>query len=88
MDVAAESARLKTAVPSVYLDQWVWIRLAHAAGGTPREPSDTRVLHAVRQAAETGVVFPLSATHYHDTGRITHPRRRADLARTMASISH
>ncbi|MFD4652251.1 hypothetical protein [Streptomyces sp. NPDC057889] len=88
MDVAAESARLKTAVPSVYLDQWVWVRLTLAAGGTPREPSDTQVLGAVRRAAEAGVVFPLSATHYHETSRITHPRQRADLARTMASISH
>ncbi|MEB8342585.1 hypothetical protein [Streptomyces endophyticus] len=88
MDVAAESARLKTAVPSVYLDQWVWVRLTLAAGGAPREPSDTQVLDAVRHAAEAGVVFPLSATHYHETTRITHPRQRTDLARTMASISH
>ncbi|WP_406323767.1 hypothetical protein [Streptomyces sp. NBC_01637] len=88
MDLTAESARLKTAVPSVYLDQWVWVRLTLAAGGTPREPSDTQVLGAVRRAAEAGVVFPLSATHYHETSRITHPRQRADLARTMASISH
>ncbi|GCD48423.1 hypothetical protein [Streptomyces paromomycinus] len=88
MDIAAESARLKTAVPSVYLDQWVWVRLTLAAGGTPRDPADTQVLDAVRQAAEAGVVFPLSATHYHETTRITHPRQRADLARTMVSISH
>ncbi|MFD8916114.1 hypothetical protein [Streptomyces sp. NPDC059575] len=88
MDVAAESARLKTAVPSVYLDQWVWVRLTRAAGGTPREPSDTRMLDAVRQAAEAGVVFPLSVTHYQETNRITHPRQRTDLARTMALISH
>ncbi|MGW4227605.1 hypothetical protein ACWEG1_29575 [Streptomyces bauhiniae] len=88
MDVPLESARLKTAVPSVYLDQWVWVRLAHAAGGAPREPSDAQVLDAVRQAAEAGVVFPLSATHYHETARITHPRQRADLARVMAAVSH
>ncbi|MCM8554261.1 hypothetical protein [Streptomyces sp. STCH 565 A] len=88
MNVAAESARLKTAVPLVYLDQWVWVRLTRAAGGAPREPSDMRVLDAVRQATEAGVVFPLSVTHYQERSRITHPRQRTDLARTMASISH
>ncbi|WP_159007453.1 hypothetical protein, partial [Streptomyces sp. NRRL S-813] len=85
---AAQAASLKTAVPSVYLDQWVWVRLASAAIGQPREPSDLKVLAAVRQASEAGVAFPLSVTHYQETARITHPRQRADLARTMASISH
>ncbi|MCX4826812.1 hypothetical protein OG883_45070 [Streptomyces sp. NBC_01142] len=63
------------------------MRLAAAAIGQPREPSDLQVLAAVRQASEAGVAFPLSVTHYHETARITHPRQRADLARTMASIS-
>ncbi|WP_328512919.1 hypothetical protein OHB25_59035 [Streptomyces mirabilis] len=88
MAVAAETADLKTTRPSVYLDQWVWIRLASAAIGEPREPSDLHVLDAVRQASQAGILFPLSVTHYHETARITHPRQRADLARTMASISH
>ncbi|WP_329296041.1 hypothetical protein [Streptomyces sp. NBC_01455] len=84
----AQPASLKTTRPSVYLDQWVWVRLASAAIGEPREPTDPQVLAAVRQASEAGVAFPLSMTHYHETARITHPRQRADLARTMASISH
>ncbi|QLJ02848.1 hypothetical protein HZZ00_18755 [Streptomyces sp. NEAU-sy36] len=88
MTNTAESVSLKTTRPSVYLDQWVWVRLASAAIGEPREPSDPHVLAAVRQASQAGVVFPLSATHYHETARITHPRQRTDLARTMASISH
>lgn len=85
---AVESVGLKTTRPSVYLDQWVWVRLASAAIGQPREPSDAHVLAAVRHASQAGVVFPLSVTHYHETSRITHPRQRADLARTMVSISH
>ncbi|MDA5147518.1 hypothetical protein PEM37_39130 [Streptomyces sp. AD681] len=85
---AVEPTSAKTARPSVYLDQWVWIRLASAAIGAPRESADLDVLAAVREASQAGVVFPLSATHYHETARITHPRQRADLARTMASISH
>jgi hypothetical protein len=32
--------------PCVYLDQWVWIRLARAANREPREASDVLVLAA------------------------------------------
>ncbi|HUY48521.1 MAG TPA: hypothetical protein VMV92_22845 [Streptosporangiaceae bacterium] len=79
---------LQPARPCVYLDQWVWIRLARAANGKPREASDLRVLAAVRDAAADGVAFPLSTTHHIETTKITSPRQRLDLARTMASISH
>jgi hypothetical protein len=72
----------------VYLDQWVWIRLARAANGEPREDSDPQVLAAVQDAAENGVAFPLSTTHHIETSKITNPRNRLDVARTMASISH
>jgi hypothetical protein len=74
--------------PCVYLDQWVWIRLARAANGEPREASDPQVLAAVQGAAEGGVAFPLSATHHIETSKISNPRQRLDIARTMASISH
>jgi hypothetical protein len=74
--------------PCVYLDQWVWIRLARAANGEPREGSDPQVLAAVQAAVEDGVAFPLSTTHYIETSKITNPRQRLDVARTMASISH
>lgn len=74
--------------PCVYLDQWVWIRLARAANGKPGEASDLKVLAAVQDAAESGVAFPLSTTHYLETSKITNPRQRNDIARTMASISH
>ena len=74
--------------PCVYLDQWVWIRLARAANGEPRVDSDLKVLAAVQDAAENGVAFPLSTTHYIETSKITNPRQRGDIARVMASISH
>ena len=74
--------------PCVYLDQWVWIRLARAVNGEPREDSDPHVLAAVQDAAGNGVGFPLSTTHYIETSKITNPRNRLDVARTMASISH
>jgi hypothetical protein len=79
---------LHPARPCVYLDQWVWIRLARAANGEPREASDLRVLAAVRDAAAEGVAFPLSTTHHIETSKITSPRQRLDVAGTMASISH
>lgn len=79
---------LHTARPCVYLDQWVWIRLAKTANGEPRDPSDLQVLAAIRDASAEGVAFPLSATHHIEMGKVTSPRQRLDLARTMASISH
>lgn len=78
---------LHTSRPSVYLDQWVWFRLAKAEQGEPRESSDLAVLAAVREASDAGVAFPLSSTHYMETRKITNPQQRAALARTMASIS-
>lgn len=74
--------------PCVYLDQWVWIRLARAANGEPREDSDLQVLAGVQDAAENGVAFPLSTTHHIEMSKITDPRQRLDVARTMASIAH
>jgi hypothetical protein len=74
--------------PCIYLDQWVWIRLARAANGEPREASDLLVLAALQDAAAQGVAFPLSMTHHIETSKITSPRQRLDVARTMASISH
>jgi hypothetical protein len=85
---APEVPDLHPARPSVYLDQWVWIRLAKAAKGEPREASDLQVLAAVRDAAAEGVAFPLSATHHIETSKVTSPRQRLDLALTMASVSH
>jgi hypothetical protein len=72
----------------VYLDQWVWIRLAKAAKGQPREASDMQVLAAVQDAAAAGVAFPLSATHHIETSKRANPQQRLDIARTMASVSH
>ena len=79
---------LHPARPCVYLDQWVWIRLARAANGEPRDASDLRVFAAVQDAAAAGVAFPLSMTHRIETSKIASPRQRMDVARTMASISH
>lgn len=81
------NGRQQPSPPAVYLDQWVWIRFARVMRGDPALPGDGRVLDAVRSAADSGVAFPLSATHYEETLRITDPRQRLDLARVMAPVS-
>jgi hypothetical protein len=74
--------------PTAYLDQWVWIRLARAASGKPDAPGDPELLKALIDAANVGVAFPLSWTHYIETESIKNPRQRRDVANVMASISH
>jgi hypothetical protein len=81
------AADIRCPRPSAYLDQWVWVRLAKAALGRPKEPGDLAVFEAVRDAADAGVALPLSATHYIETSRIADPRRRRDLAAVMAPMS-
>lgn len=74
--------------PSAYLDLWVWIRLARAAVGKPDKPTDAKLLEQLGDAADSGVAFPLSWSHYIETSSIGQPRQRMDLARVMASVSH
>lgn len=78
---------LHTVRPSVYLDQWVWVRLARAAAGRLKGDDELAALQAVKSAAEAGVAFPLTSTHYFETLGITNPRQRADLAAVVAPIS-
>jgi hypothetical protein len=66
----------------------VWIRLAKAAEGQPREASDLQVLAAVQDAAAAGVAFPLSAIHHIETSKRANPQQRLDIGRIMASVSH
>ncbi len=42
----------------------------------------------LHRAANAGVAYPLSSTHYIETSSITSERQRHDLANAMASISH
>jgi hypothetical protein len=77
----------RTPRPSVFLDRWVWIRLARAAKGERYEPLDREALEAVRVAASAGVAFPLTSTYYIESLTTTDPRQRTDLARIIASIT-
>jgi hypothetical protein len=55
--------------------------------GRPREGAD-RLLAGLRDASRAGVAFPLSATHYMESLRVTSSQRRTDVARVMSEISH
>jgi hypothetical protein len=85
---SSSPARLQPLRPSAYLDQWLWIRLASASLGKPREPSDVELLDALVAAADSGVAFPLSPTHYIETLRVRDPAQRAALAEVMGAVSH
>jgi hypothetical protein len=72
----------------VYLDQWVWIRLARAALGRPTEPRDADVLALVRESARLGLAsYPLSPTHYKELTAGASPRQSHELAPVIAEIS-
>jgi len=85
--VTVSPTGLHTEGPAVYVDQWVWVRLARARLGWPAHPDDVRVLDAVRRAAAAGVTFPLASVHYLETAAVVDPRQRADLAAVMAPVS-
>jgi hypothetical protein len=72
----------------VYLDQWVWIKLAKAAYGR-RDGSDlVDTLRLLQSLKETHLVcFPLSIGHYMETQEHTDARRRARLAQVMLDLS-
>lgn len=74
--------------PTVYLDQWVWIRLASALLGRPREKRDVPLLEALLAASEAGVAFPLSGTHYIEASGIKDPAQRLALADAIGRVSH
>ena len=79
---------LHSSRPSVFLDRWVWIRLARALNGSPKEPDDAKVLEAVRQAGLAGVAFPITSAFYIEGLGTGSERHRTDLARTIATLAY
>lgn len=73
---------------TVYLDQMKWIGLALAETGHDRGADFVEPLAIFKQAvAEGRARFPLSATHYFETGKTQNARRRIDLAATMTGLA-
>lgn len=73
--------------PSVYLDQWVWIRLAQVLSGKSDNSNHKRALEKVLSASDAGVIFPISVTHYVETFKIRDGDRRRFLAAVMIRAS-
>ena len=72
----------------VYLDQWVWIRLARAALGRPKDPQDPDVLAVVRESVRLGLAsYPLSPVHYKELAAGASPRQARELAPVIEAIS-
>lgn len=73
---------------TVYLDQMKWIDLARAESGHALGAGIVDPLRVLKRAVADGRVrFPLSAAHYFETGKQRNPRRRKELAATMASLA-
>jgi hypothetical protein len=72
----------------VYLDQWVWIRLARAFHGRESERDDVEVLELAQAAVALGIAsFPLSLAHYVETYTARNAEQRRRLAEAMADLS-
>jgi hypothetical protein len=72
----------------IYLDQNKWIELARVHHGRISDPELAAVLSNAHRAVASGdVVFPLSATHYMELGRIKDPGRRNRLGTVMWELS-
>lgn len=75
-------------VLTVYLDQNKWIDLARAATGHPRGKQFEPLLEELTAAARDGRArFPLSLTHYLETGKKADRKKRMELATTMLTLA-
>lgn len=72
----------------IYLDQWVWIKLARAYHGLESNKISNSVLEFVSAAKDSGEArFPLSLAHYYETHKHGDPVSRLKLAATMIKFS-
>lgn len=75
-------------VLTVYLDQNKWIDLARADTGHPHGEPFIEALAVLKQAVDDGRArFPLSATHYYETGKQRDSKKRMELATTMVRLA-
>jgi hypothetical protein len=73
--------------PSVYLDQFAYIRLARAGLGRGLAEDADHHQRLMQQAIAGKLRFPLSAVHYLETWRQANPTRRHELAVEMIRLS-
>lgn len=73
---------------TVYLDQMKWIDLARAETGHPKGAAFVEVLAVLKDAVDRGQArFPLSAAHYHETGKQRDRKKHMELATTMVRLA-
>jgi len=71
----------------VYLDQKCWIDLAKIFYGNPSESDRELLVKILRASEKERAIFPISMIHISETGSISKPRWRKELASLMVKIS-
>jgi len=72
----------------LYLDQNAWVSLARGAWDKASYPRDhLRLVKVVEALQKNRFVVPLSFANIYETSKINDPVRRANMARTQATIS-
>lgn len=71
----------------VYLDQNKWIELSRIVYGRDSSPGASAFVSEVRAAITSGLVLPLSATHYMEFASISNDGRRERLGEVMWEFS-
>lgn len=72
----------------LYLDQNAWVSLARSAWDEASYPRDhLRLVKVVEALQKNRFVVPLSFANIYETSKINDPVRRANMARTQATIS-
>lgn len=72
----------------LYLDQNAWVSLARGAWDKASYPQDyLRLAKVVEALQQNRFVVPLSLANIYETSKINDPIRRANMARTQATIS-
>ena len=73
----------------IYLDRWVWIRLARADAGNEDASDLLPTLTSMREAVKEGrAEFPLSLTHYEENLHNASGRQRRDVGKLMLELSN
>lgn len=72
----------------IYLDQWVWIKLARTYHGVESDQVSNSILEFISTAKDSGEArFPLSLSHYQETNKHGDPDSRLRLAEVMIKFS-
>lgn len=72
----------------VFIDQNGWVALARGAWDKDDFPKEHEALRKIVEAIQSGsIIAPLTFANIYETAKINDPIRRANIARTQASVS-